>query len=390
MLEVLFIEMFQKMSKQQFLLSYYCRIFVELIEKDASLISPALAVVVELFFRAIPDMTTSATDRFVHWFSYFLSNIDYKWPWANWNYILEDTTDDDPQRLFLSTVIEQCCRLSYLQNIETKIPENFKCLLPPAPTIVEKFASNSLDTDILPEELKLYEQLCTMMKAKDDVLSIFEQNCDLHDALRLFELFSTAVLSVGGATFSHTKTLIEHYALIFQTYGKHEEEQLCLFQCLSDMWQNSPQHMFLLVRLFISYGMLRSSTVGHWFFTQDVVEQYSWPYVWSILHTSVAISNEFIDLAVEGKQKESTILNLQDARQSMLLFVVENLVKLLEDHDGALDDPWYQSTHNRLQEFLLAFRVEFDSLVETEFPELVKSIKKKSIRAMFEMLENAY
>ena len=137
MVECLFLHMIQ-IPVQHFPQAYVSAILYHMVKTDATMLSPAIGIVVELLFRKIPEMDVEVVDLFCKAFSHFLSNFDFKWRWSNWDYVLE-AAEDDPQRLFVAAVIERCVRLSYRDRVQKELPESFASLLPPLANHAIKF-----------------------------------------------------------------------------------------------------------------------------------------------------------------------------------------------------------------------------------------------------------
>ena len=75
-----------------------------------------LAQATELLFERIDTMKTSCIEKFSSWFSYHLSNFQYKWSWEEWKSCLEEDLES-PKNKFLRENLIRCMRLSYHQKI---------------------------------------------------------------------------------------------------------------------------------------------------------------------------------------------------------------------------------------------------------------------------------
>jgi len=136
LVEVLLVDILSSLSQNK--LAFYSSVLFHMIKNEPRMMSSAFAILIELLFRRIPSMNAGPVDLFVRFFSLFLSNFEYKWPWAHWGHVLE-TQADDSQRLFVSAVIERCVRLSYRQHMQTILPGEFHMLLPPNPVHIIRF-----------------------------------------------------------------------------------------------------------------------------------------------------------------------------------------------------------------------------------------------------------
>ncbi len=124
-------------------------------------------------FERLDTMDVECIDRFVEWFSYHLSNFEFKWNWSIWYvyYLSLDLSiylplishlssiiyhlssishsflffeiifrsnalkagEDSTKVNFLKQELEKVIRLSYLERVKKTLPEEFFPLLPEKP-----------------------------------------------------------------------------------------------------------------------------------------------------------------------------------------------------------------------------------------------------------------
>ncbi|KDO27678.1 hypothetical protein SPRG_07307 [Saprolegnia parasitica CBS 223.65] len=322
-------------------------VLYQMLKQDAKTIQSALAILMELLFRQIPTMQMGTLDVFVRFFSLFLSNFEYKWPWAHWNYVL-DAQADDAQRLFVSAVLERCVRLSYRQHMQSVLPEAFHMLLPPTRSTSSGFAKTK------------------RIKARDDAAVIEawcnEKTSSLDKAIVL-EMVVSALLEAGSATFTHFRSLLEKYQELLATLTASTEDALAAINAVGAVWEQSPQHVILILSLMMRHKVLSSTAISTWMFSSDAVQQYSWHYVWEILDNSIVYGIE----RVEANPEDAAAL---DDLQSMLRAVLEGFMKVVADHKFSCDkegtsfkDNWYTSTLARMKAVGRRFRVALEPLL---------------------------
>ncbi len=148
------------------------------------------AEAVENLFNRLDEFDVECIDRFAEWFSIHLSNFEYKWTWANWDYIFTDestTTKTSPpaspsntenktppeinevekpnsfinelKRKFVTDVLERTVRLAYWERVRPTIPEEFAVLLPSKPVPNYKFDDLNISTSNIAYARMFYLEL---------------------------------------------------------------------------------------------------------------------------------------------------------------------------------------------------------------------------------------
>lgn len=342
MFECLLLRMLQ-VPNDRFKLPFYYGVIFHLIRNGAEFLSPVLGIIVELLFRQIPEMDVEAQDTMAQWFSQFLSTFDLKWPWENWSYVLE-AEQDEPQRLFVSNVLERCCRLSYLKYVQKALPESFHALLPPNPSCLSPYSEN-----------EQYEEIFGLIKAYEETEKIDEWMKKEGSSI---EMLFAAILNAGSATLSHSRLLIEKYRSVLTDACPEDEEQVDLLNVIGRVWQNSPQHVSIMVDIVLKRGIVTLTSIAAWSFTQDNVSQFSWPYLWRILHDTVHCGIQFNQAATDETDKEYW----KDQLIKMLEISMNRLFTLLIDAEDPQEN-WTISTAGRLKQFGRMFRRELDHVL---------------------------
>lgn len=421
LLETLFAATLSERSSAK--ITYFGAVLYHLAKTDARMISPAVAIVVELLFREVQDMNAAAMDAFVQVFSHFLSNFEYKWPWAHWVHVLE-AQEDDAQRLFVSAVIERCVRLSYLQHMQTVLPSEFHMLLPPAAKPRVRFQTTedlNEDADVSAAAKSFYQSITAKLKAHPNgsTLQVWleeELQTLSIDHTEALEVVWTALLDAGAATFTHMRLLLEKYGHSETIFGG-EDNELILIKTVGQVWLNSPQHIGLILDMMLHQGIIHASTVAKWLVTPDAVQQYSWPYVWGIVADSVSFLQDTIATKTQQLAKgssslvasddyvmtdvaalEDSLKKSQDELKKMLVLIFEGLNRVIVEHKSNCDaesvaykDNWFLSVLARMKAIGSKFRVALEDVVdELEISTFNTNTADHDAKKVFEYLRDSY
>lgn len=208
---------------------YYGTLFVDLCRVKDSRLPVKLLTAVEAMFQDAGLFDPESFDRLTEWFSFHLSNFEYKWNWSDWAlYADADMVEKFPFRaLFCKDVLSRCIRLSYYERILDIVPEEMKYFLPPKPSNGNKSRFDDAVNDSLmsvvtgkdKQEAKVVmERLCTLIPIRSVPPEPELQQKAETDANngRLASLIR-AILLAGCKTLSHFDTVAERYlALLLQ------------------------------------------------------------------------------------------------------------------------------------------------------------------------------
>nr|CCA17528.1 nuclear capbinding protein subunit putative [Albugo laibachii Nc14] len=361
-------------------IAYYNTVLYHLFKEDSSKFSPVFAILIELLFREIPTMNGNASSAFVQTFSHFLSNFEYKWRWSHWNHILKEE-QDDPQRLFVATVIEKCVRLSYLDHMQKCLPKELHVLLPPPPAPRVRYLdtikaeSSEGEAPASSQQTAFFESVRSKLKehpTASNLESWMKEQLTKPDVDRLeaIEVFVTALLESGAATFTHLRLVLEKYAEVFTGNDSPLsglDEQVRIITALSSVWQHSPQHIEVISSLMLRLDIILSAAIVKWMFTAEVTQQYCWPYVWTILRDALTlVQNRRKQAEQKIKASESSgnevLGRASEEEIRVMRLVLEGFRDVLSSHkrrcasDGnSYQDHWFTSLVTQTKAFAIRF-----------------------------------
>jgi nuclear cap-binding protein subunit 1 len=238
---------------------FYGSLLLELCKLQPSTLPPVLVQAVEMLFERLNTMKTSCIERFVKWFSYHLSNFQFKWAWQGWLDCL-DENPESPKIKFIRESLQRCMRLSFHQRVIDDVSEPFYKLVPNKPSPVFKFEES--DPPIFGSE---YAQLLTKKikerSAAEDILRILNTvpnpskddsavvtaassttttNDQTYNILQI-DLFVSSLLWVGSKSFTHSFAALAKYHQLFKILIETEEQQIQVLKSMYEIWPNHQQ-----------------------------------------------------------------------------------------------------------------------------------------------------
>ncbi|KAJ0407642.1 hypothetical protein P43SY_010183 [Pythium insidiosum] len=398
-------------------LGYLCCVLTQLVKVDARLVSPALAIVVELLFREIPVMSAQATDALVKLLSHFLSNFEYKWVWSRWAHVVE-AQEDDTQRLFVSAVLERCVRLSYLQHMQTVLPAEMHALLPPEPKPRVLYAGDAAaptpeneddENAITPAAKAFFEAVAAKLKTHPTTAEFCswideESEATAVPAETARDAVLTAILESGAATFTHSRLMLEKYGhLSTSRLFQGEEGELAIVRAVGSVWIKSPQHIGLLLNMMLRLRIIQAATIAQWVFTSDAIQQYSWPYVWGILDdTMTFLQSMKAETAATGSDdvamKDEDERDAASELREVLKTVFVGLNRVVTEHKSNCDadgvshrDNWFHSALAQLKAIGAKFRDELEDVVdELQRDVFLGSAADHDVKKGFDFVRDSY
>lgn len=299
-IEVLFAEMF-RLPNSHHVQIFYGSLIIELCKSQPNIMPGVVAQATELLYERLDVMNVTCVERFVQWFSYHLSNFQFKWSWDEWVSGI-DTDLDSPRCVFLSELFERIKRSSYHQFLVETIPEGLHSLLPVAPAPNYRFVSEQGDIP----GADIAKQLVEAVKAKKDVDDLqtilnaipanatgqeeFNPEVQVIDhtfpLLRL-EVLMHVVLKLGCKSFSHSLSALTKFHKLIKNVIVNEEAQIHCLKIVNEFWSTHPQIMVVLVDKLVRMHVIDCSAVVNWLFSKDMKDNFTKLYVWEVMTSTL-------------------------------------------------------------------------------------------------------
>ncbi|XP_065337734.1 nuclear cap-binding protein subunit 1 [Cloeon dipterum] len=290
--EVIFAELFH-MPSPRYLEVCYGSIFIELCKLHPSRMPQVLAQATELLFSRIDSMNTACFDRLVNWFSYHLSNFQFRWSWEDWESCLQ-LDPEHPRPKFIKEVLLKAQRLAYHERIHKIVPETFEPLIPEKPEPTFKYSDVTAPgantaraiADAIRERCTPEEVLTGLAELPNPRAGVDEGDASSYNPLKI-DVFVQTLLQLGMKSFSHSFAAISKFHYVFKVLAESEEAQICVLRSMFELWHNHQQMMVVLVDKMLKTQIIECSAVANWIFSKDMNGEFTKMYLWEILHLTI-------------------------------------------------------------------------------------------------------
>jgi len=292
---------------------YIHRIMLDLLRSAPTIMPAAMASGTELLFRRLPKMDFVVAKEFATWFAHNLANTGFAWPyWEYWAQVLE-APEDDSQKVFVSTVLETCVKLTFHERIRGVIPESFQALLPPEPSTYSRYLDA---TDEEAAELgasaatrKIAAELLQMFKdgaSSDEVQDFMDKehesvNVEMDGAGWKSAVFIQVLLTAGSATIAHTRSYMDKHKLTLSKLAETADGQVALVESTAEVWQSSNQMFLFIMEELMLRDLVSPVIVVAWVFSDDcLIGIAAAPFLWDVLCRATTVSIDRVKLAAKA------------------------------------------------------------------------------------------
>uniref|UniRef100_A0A158Q3I3 Nuclear cap-binding protein subunit 1 n=1 Tax=Dracunculus medinensis TaxID=318479 RepID=A0A158Q3I3_DRAME len=275
-LEVIFSQLF-RIPDSPIRPIFYGSLLIELCKTKT--MPQVIAQAAELLYQRIDTMQLICIDRLVDWFSYHMSNFEYRWSWNDWSSCIE-MDHLAPRHIFVREVLEKCVRLSYRQRILEVLPIGFEKMVP------EKI---SICYDLGDEDHPLHSLAVEIEKGfrgrvtAENMIEIIQREND-RSGNECLIIFFSVLLNLARKTFSHNFAALTKYYITFKKLiGESEELQLLLLQTLYDVWKLNHQMVIVITTKLLKMSVIDASSVAAWIFSEKMKVEFLRMWIWELL-----------------------------------------------------------------------------------------------------------
>ncbi|XP_065672439.1 nuclear cap-binding protein subunit 1 isoform X2 [Hydra vulgaris] len=352
--EVVFGAMF-RLPENEHLFLFYGSLIIELCKINPQTMPGVIAQAVELLFDRLPTMNVTCVDRFIDWFSYHLSNFQYKWTWDDWIQYADSSASDDQRCRFITEVLAKCQRSTFHENLLEILPSLLLPLLPEPTQGYFRYECAEADEPGHTTVRKLIDGI----KSKKDTQSLlatlyeigpseksFYENDDLVgpyidpsiSALRI-ECFILTILRAGLKSISHTYSALTKFQPMFTELITNKSEQLHVLRTVREFWGRNPLMVLIVIDKMVKIQYIQCSTVINWIFSKEMENEFMRYTTWELIHNT---------LKKMMKHKSKVKKDLEDAHERLDV-LIDKAKREEQKHGESEDDETYNTSPSEIE-----------------------------------------
>ncbi|CAD6184580.1 unnamed protein product [Caenorhabditis auriculariae] len=263
---------------------FYGALLLELCRLQASTYPQILVQSVELLYQRADTMQPSCVDRFVDWFSFHLSNFQFRYSWADWKDCLEKETWSGCL-IFSREVLEKCRRLGTFEKITQAVPAEFAKVLPPRPNI--RYMLDD-EAEAGYERAQTFSQMFQERQPAEAFTAELKTDEETGYNIEEFGIFFSVMLKMASKTYSHNFAALSKYQNTLKTICDFSERfQEKLLDTLYDCWKTNQQMMMILIDKLLKMQVLDCGMVINWLFDEQMRHEQDRQWLFEVLNMAL-------------------------------------------------------------------------------------------------------
>jgi len=354
-IEVIMGAMF-RLPEPEHLFIFYGSLIIELCKLDSTVMPGVVAQGVEMLFERLNHMNITCCDRFIDWFSYHLSNFQYKWTWGDWVQYAGNSADD-PKVRFISEVLGKCLRSSYYDHVNKFVPEELHPLIPEpmqgffryeateneenGQNTVRKLIDGIKSKKDTHELLGILYEIGASEKSFYDTDEFIGPAIDPNIAALRIECFILTILRAGLKSISHTYSALTKFHSMFTEIITNRSEQMHCLRAVREFWGRNPLMMLIVIDKMVKLQYIQCSTVVNWIFSKEMDSEFMKFSTWELLHNT---------LKKMMKHKAKVKKDLEDAHERLDVLIDKAKREEQRNEDKSDDDDEkYDTTQSEIE-----------------------------------------
>lgn len=295
---------------------FHCALILELLKVKPDEYPQILVQSVDVMYRRADSMQPICLDRMVDWFSFHLSNFQYRYTWPDWKECL-DNDEFSGKQIFFRETIEKCRRLGSYDKIIASLPPDFTKIHPCSPDI--RYVIDENDTALV-QRAETFTQMFQERQPAEAFLNEMkstDENDELPYNINEFGLFVMVMLKMASKTFSHNFSALFRYQSALKTVcDASEQYQEKLLETLFSCWKSNQQMLMILTDKLLKMQIIDCSSVVGWLFDEKMWPEHNRQWLFEVLNQALekltrqinVVEKDIKELTekVENKVKEET------------------------------------------------------------------------------------
>jgi len=287
--EVVFSQMF-RLPEAPYMQLFYGALLIELCRKNPEEVPQVLAYAIQTIYERIPHMQLICVERFINWFSYHLSNFQFRWSWDDWADAVSDS-EFSMKQIFVREVIEKCMRFSYHKRMVEILPPSFDDLIPEEP--VFKFVVDNPEHPAHEDSIHFSNKIRNKVTNEDIILSVKRPENEVQEGECIYDpdlvaIFTGTLLKLGSHTFSHTFAALQRYRDALAEFVKYADiMQPVLLRTIHECWGQHRQFVVLIIDKLLKLQILDPPIIVAWVFSGDLKDEIHRSWVWEIFNIAI-------------------------------------------------------------------------------------------------------
>uniref|UniRef100_A0A7E4VBE2 Nuclear cap-binding protein subunit 1 n=1 Tax=Panagrellus redivivus TaxID=6233 RepID=A0A7E4VBE2_PANRE len=287
--EVVFSQLF-RLPEAPYMELFYGALLIELCHTALEKMPQVLAHASQILYQRTSNMQIICVERFVSWFSYHLSNFQFRWCWEDW----EDCLKEDelsPKLIFVREVLEKSMRLSYHKKIVEILPKEFKPIIPNEPKF--QFVVDDEEHPAHEDSLHFAAKIRNRVTCEEILLSVKRNEDDIKEGECPYDpdqvaIFTGTLLKMASQTFSHTFAAINKYLDVFLKFVNYADAlQPVLLRTIHECWGEHRQFVIMLVDKLLKVQVFDPHIIIAWVFSGDLKEELGRSWIWEVLNLAI-------------------------------------------------------------------------------------------------------
>lgn len=345
--EVIIGEMLRTPSPHKYV--YYGHIIMELCKTYFETFPSFLGGSIDTIFRRANSMDFNSLNTFINWFSFHLSNFDFKWDWKKW--VASVSPEEDSEQVYLiKETLVKLLGLSYYERIVKSVPEECKPFLPLKLDTTNIFSSRSSGSDedsylshpISIELFRMLESSTPVDEIKRKIEEICEQNIFSNNVV--INILTRALLTLGTKSMTSLSYVIGQYKELLIDL-KSETSMDDVLNGILEHYHTSSQHIIISSLQMLRSNVLKPVDIIKFSLCKDHLKVYGGRmFTWELLDRTILSTLEELKSNSESSPSE---------KDTLFMSIFEAFGNLFKDSsESEKTERWYKLSLGYFDKFI--------------------------------------